>query len=486
MRSKVYFLVALLLPAASAAEPTQEAGQVKTEPYVFEAANKQKVNAELGRFVVRENRRNPQSRLIELAFVRFKSTSPNPGPPIIYLAGGPGGSGISAARGTRFPLFLAMREIGDVIALDQRGTGMSKPNLVCRQKLQLPFEKAHLREAVLEEYRNQSRACARFWREQGVDLLGYNTNESADDLEDLRKALGVPKVSLWAISYGTHLALTALRRHEKSFHRVILAGVEGPSHTIKLPSNIQQHLINLDRLVKADPQLSKEIPDFLGLMKTVLDRLDIEPAIVEVTDPATQQKVKLTISKSVVQLLTVRTFGDGEASLPRRYYLLSKSDFSGAAQFWWAMLTRQSDIGSAMAAMMDCHSGLSPQRRRQIATEAKSTLLGDVIDFPFPDVCDAWGNPDLDETFRAPVKSQVAALFISGTLDVRTPISNAEEVRRGFRTSTHLIIDGATHSDPLFLSSPKIKYVMLEFMKGQPVSTTQINLPPLRFLPLNR
>ena len=485
MKSMICLLAALLLPVAPT-RPTQKVGDVKIEPYVFESAKKQKVDAELGHLIVPENRRNPHSRLIELAFVRFKSTSPNPGPPIVYLAGGPGGSGIGTARGTRFSLFQAMREVGDVIALDQRGTGMSKPNLFCREKLSLPFEKAHLSEDLLEEYRKKSLDCARSWREQGVDLLGYNTNESADDIEDLRKALGVPKVSLWAISYGTHLALTALRRHEKSFHRVILAGVEGPSHTIKLPSNVQRHLITLDKLVKADPELSKEIPDFLGLINTVLDRLEKEPAIVEVTDPATQQKVKLTINKFVVQMMTIANLGDGQASLPRRYDLLAKGDLSGAVRFWLDMLTRQSGIGSAMAAMMDCSSGVSPQRRRQIAIEAKSSLLGDLIDFPFPDVCDAWGSPDLGESFREPVKSETPALFISGTLDVRTPISNAEEVRSGFRTSTHLIVDGATHSDPLFLSSPEIKKVMMEFMKGEPVSTTRITLPPLKFVPLSR
>jgi pimeloyl-ACP methyl ester carboxylesterase len=59
--------------------------------------------------------------LIELAFVRFKSTAKNPGPPIVYLAGGSGGSGIGAARGSRFPLFMALREIADVIAFDQSG-----------------------------------------------------------------------------------------------------------------------------------------------------------------------------------------------------------------------------------------------------------------------------------------------------------------------------------------------------------------------------
>jgi len=137
-----------------------------------------------------------------------------------------------------------------------------------------------------------------------------------------------------------------------------------------------------------------------------------------------------------------------------------------------------------MSFMMDCFSGISPERRRQIARESKETLLGDLIDFPLPDVCDAWGNPDLGAEFRNPVSSIVPTLFISGTFDVRTPVSNAEEVRKGFRSSEHLIIEGAMHSDPLFLSSPKIKDVMLQFMRGEPLSTTGIALPAIKFASL--
>ena len=133
---------------------------------------------------------------------------------------------------------------------------------------------------------------------------------------------------------------------------------------------------------------------------------------------------------------------------------------------------------------MDCYSGISSDRRKRIATEAETTLLADVMDLPIPDICDAWGSPDLGEAFRSPVRTDVPTLFISGTLDVRTPPSNAEEVRRGFSSSEHLIIEGAVHSDPLFLSSPKIKDVMLEFMRGEKVSTTRITLPPLRFQPV--
>src|SRR5215203_6026953 len=175
----------LFITASMSAQP--KSGTLKIKPYTFENGKKEKVDAEFGTLLVPENRSVPESNLIELAFVRFKSTAKNPGPPIVYLAGGPGGSGIGTATGSRFPLFMALREIADVIAYDQRGTGYSKPNLGCFESMQLPLDVAPSREAVIKELNENSRACASYWHDiQRVDLNAYNTNESADDLEDLR------------------------------------------------------------------------------------------------------------------------------------------------------------------------------------------------------------------------------------------------------------------------------------------------------------
>lgn len=139
-----------------------------------------------------------------------------------------------------------------------------------------------------------------------------------------------------------------------------------------------------------------------------------------------------------------------------------------------------------MSYAMDCASGATEGRNRQIAAEAPATLLGDTINFPFPGICTAWEVPDLGDGFRAPLVTEVPALFISGTLDGRTPVANAEEVRRGFRNSSHLVIEGAGHSDPLFLSSPDIAKAMLAFLQGKPIPKLRIELPPPRFLPPRR
>lgn len=493
MNRRAVLLVAAL--AASVVAPTssvaqdRKAGDLKIEPYMFVAGN-DSLPAELGRLVVPENRRNPNSRLIEVAFVRFKSTATNPGSPIVYLAGGPGGSGIGAARGTRFPLFMAMREIGDVIAFDQRATGMSRPSVDCSESLNYPLDKAGEPHELIRLYQERAQACTRAFKEQGVDIGGYNTNESADDLEDLRKALGAAKISLWGISYGTHLALAAIRRHESSIHRVILAGVEGPADTWKLPGNIQDNLEKINQLAKQDPNLSDKVPDLITLMRTVLDRLEKQPIVVEVSDPRTRQTASVTMGKFDLQRATASVVGNTEvAGLPALYYALANNNLSYALVKSVARNVareRVGPIGSAMPPAMDCASGADPERLQRIEREARGTLLGSTIDFPFPGVCSGLGDLDLGPAFRAPVQSKVPTLIISGTLDARTPIANGEEVRRGFSNSTHLIIDGAVHSDPLFLSSPRIKDVMLEFMRGEPISTTRVQARPMKFTPFLR
>ncbi|HLL74601.1 MAG TPA: alpha/beta hydrolase [Pyrinomonadaceae bacterium] len=484
VRRRCLLALALFASLAVTAAAQRRAGDLSLRPYVFENAKGEKTDAEFGTLLVPENRRDPRSNLIELAFVRFKSTSENPGPPVVYLAGGPGGSGIGAATGSRFPLFMAMREVGDVIAFDQRGTGRSKPNLSCYERWDFPLHVAPTRAELVRVARERSRSCAQYWRGiQRVDLAGYTTNESADDLDALRVALGAKQISLWGISYGTHLALATVRRHPRSVARLILAGTEGPDHTYKLPSNIERHLADLSAAVAADAEVGRDVPDLRALMRSVYERLEREPAVVEVTDPQTKQKVRVTVNKFMMQFLSASNIGTTtEEFYPLIYWRAARGDFAPTAEAWLRL--SRSDFGNAMSFVMDCASGATAARRERIAREAKEALLGELADQAFPDVCAEWNAPDLGDEFRSPVRSDVPALFISGTLDARTPVSNAEEYRAGFANSAHLVIEGAVHSDPLFLSSPRIKEVMLDFMLGRPVTSEKITPPPMKFRPV--
>jgi pimeloyl-ACP methyl ester carboxylesterase len=451
------------------------------EPHVFESADGQGVEAELGRLAVLENRSNPRGRLIELAFVRFRSTAAEPGPPVVYLAGGPGGSGIATARGPRFHLFMAMREAGDVIALDQRGVGLSKPCLECPQALDYPLDRPGDREAMLALYRERSRACARFWTDQGVELSAYNTNESADDIEALRQALGVETISLWSTSYGTHLALAVIRRHEGSVHRAILAGAEGPDHTLKLPSVVRRQFEAIAQVYKTDPKAGEVVPDLLGLIEALCARLEEQPATVEVTDSPTGQRVPVTVGSFDLQLFAASIPGRIHAiqRFPAAAEAMSRGDFTALAEF--ALEYRRAPLAPAMSWMMDCASGASDERRAQFEREEKKFPLGGLSDFPYPYVCDAWGSPNLGEAFRAPIQSTVPVLFISGALDGRTPTTNVEEIRGGFPNSAHVVIENTAHGDHLLLSSPETGELMVRFMKGERVPGSRISASPLQF-----
>ena len=66
-----------------------------------------------------------------LRYVRFASTSARPGPPLVFLAGGPGDAATRAFRGMPREMLDRLRAVADVIAFDQRGTGTSEPAAVC-------------------------------------------------------------------------------------------------------------------------------------------------------------------------------------------------------------------------------------------------------------------------------------------------------------------------------------------------------------------
>jgi len=67
----------------------------------------------------------------------------------------------------------------------------------------------------------------KFWKDEGVDVFGYTTLENVQDLDALRRHLGAEKITLWGISYGSHLALAALKTMDDRIEKVIIASAEG-------------------------------------------------------------------------------------------------------------------------------------------------------------------------------------------------------------------------------------------------------------------
>ena len=466
------------LAGRAAASPT-----LTIRPEKFRPSEGAPVDAEFGELSVPANHSRPDGPRITLAFVRFPATGRHPGAPIVYLAGGPGVSGIEAARGPRFPMFQALRELGDVVALDQRGTGKSRPKLSCSESYRIPFDRPLDRASGAAALAAGIRPCRERLEGEGVNLNDYNTPESAADLDDLRVALGAAKIRLLAISYGTHLALAMLRDHAASIDRVALAGIEPLDHTEKLPSDLQALLVEVARRVREDAAVRAALPDLEDAVRRIDERLEREPVRVALTDPRNARSAEVVLGKLDFQFALSEMIADegGIAAVPDFVARVARGDWTAlalAAAPW-----RIGHVPSLMSIAMDCASGADDAWRARIREEAPRTLLGDAINLPFPEVCPAVGVRDLGPAYRLPVKSDVPALLIAGTLDGRTPVSNAREVMKNLPNARLLVIDGAAHSDPLFLSNPAIVESIRGFFAGeeQPRERT-IPAEPLRFV----
>ena len=105
---------------------------MRLHPYLFQPQAEPAIAAEWGELSVPENREGDSGRRLTIPFVRFSSLSRNPRPPIVFLQGGPGWSVLSnLARLWTAPMFRPPLEIADFIFIEQRGFGLSRPNLEC-------------------------------------------------------------------------------------------------------------------------------------------------------------------------------------------------------------------------------------------------------------------------------------------------------------------------------------------------------------------
>ena len=198
-------------------------------------------------------------------------------------------------------------------------------------------------------------------------------------------------------------------------------------------------------MVEADPKLSKEVPDFIALMTSVRDQLARAPATVVVTDPETGEPADVTVGVFDLQLITANGLGSTAflRALPIRYDAMSKGDFSWLAEE--ALEYRTDRGGNIMGILVDCASGASAERSNRIGSEAAETLLGNAINGVQFDLCDNLGNPDLGAEFRSNLQTEIPVLLISGSLDPRTPVANAEEVLKGLANGQHLLLEGVSH-----------------------------------------
>lgn len=446
------------------------------QPITFETMDGLTTDAYSGFIPVPENRQNPASREIKVHYVRFPSNSDTATAPIIYLAGGPGGSGINTAKypNFRFPLFMALREFGDVIALDQRGTGLSNDTPQCNSKQRLNHESAQTELEVTQQYLAAAIECAGLWKQQGIDINGYTTEQSARDLNDLRVHLQAQKMALWGISYGSHLAFATMKLFPGQIDKVVIASAEGLNQTVKLPEQTDAYFARLQDAVNTQDKARNAYPDIIGMMKKVHQKLAQEPLTVQYKNKAGDAVI--LFQKQHMQMLAAGMIADPHryaTLLLHIYRTLDQGDVSVLQEVLKRGYFDNTQISfQAMPLAMDVASGITSERLRLVEQQAESSLLGLALNFPMPHLNRVLPDLDLGDEFRTNPTNAIPTLLLSGTLDGRTYPQSQYEATSGLAGLTKVTVVNAGHN--LFMSSPEVTEVIKTFLAGEEIRDSEI------------
>ena len=143
--------------------------------------------------------------------------------------GGPGGSAADAFEAQGAALFPGLNERFDIIAMDPRGVGQSRPSIDCEANQETeglyaqPFPRPFNLDigALVANDRGYIRRC--LTRNSGV-LPYVSTENVARDIDLIRQALGERQITYFGFSYGTVLGATYASLFPSGYRAMVLDG----------------------------------------------------------------------------------------------------------------------------------------------------------------------------------------------------------------------------------------------------------------------
>lgn len=437
---------------------------------------------ECGLLQVPENRENPDSRMIELHFVKMNSRwakdheesdgeyaedeEDNGLPagkrddPVIYLTGGPGAKVTYYVGRFKDHKLLDHR---DLYILEQRGIGYSGDFCQFYGGRNPAAQDAATFAEYLEIPGQLNRDCANNARAAGVDLTGYNTIENARDVKALRQALGFEKWNVWGISYGSILGQAYIKEDPDGILAVALDSI--------MPLNLRESevywrvikwyerdLQKLQEICQRQPACASRYPDIPGRIREAVQSVVDNPIEVEVKDIENFPSGK------------VRIFQDLVASLPF-IFLYEHDNYPGLPGmiYAWADAVERRDMAlfNALAAAASgggfggisqgmynaifCGDGdMEAQARAGKKDIEEYPILGAAIGSAESfergiALCNELGMPARPAEEYTDVQTDIPALLIEGEMDPITPPPNAKAILPGFKNGTYVEFPFAGH-----------------------------------------
>jgi pimeloyl-ACP methyl ester carboxylesterase len=375
---------------------------------------------------------------------------------VFALAGGPGQSASFSFEGDALGAIGPAFRRRDLIVFDQRGTGRSGA-LNCRE-----LQRSNLFDAGGEAGR-----CA---RQLGARRFHYTSRASVEDIEAIRRELGVARITLYGTSYGVKVALGYALTYPGNVERLVLDSVvetDGPdSFYLDALAALPRVLLSLCRSgcssFTADPvadlsrlvarvgagRLRGAVIDARGRRRAttltsgelwlILLAGDFDPAL----RAATPGAVRAALDGDPVPLLRLKRRSIAVDARPPPSVLLSTGLFAATTceeeTFPWARGTPP-----------------DPFERRRHAQAAAAALpagsfgpfdAGAILESDLLQLCDRWPAAPLAPGFGAGPLPDVPTLILEGEDDLRTPVENAQRVAALFPQSRLVVSPATGHS----------------------------------------
>lgn len=424
---------------------------------------------------------------IKLAVYRIPSTSATPEPdPVVYLEGGPGGSGapIVAEFATGSTAYL--RDRSDIIVIDQRGTGFSQPALFCPEVFMADAEDGDLVAA--------HQACHDRFVGDGVRFADYNSAYNAQDINAIRQALGYTEWNLYGLSYGTRLALTVMRDVPQGVRSVILDSVFPPeiNGLSETPYVSYWAIEQIASNCAADADCAANIGDIKALIEDGIARLDAAPlddltaafyvqALGELmTDPQLPTIVSIVAAGTDADIIALRE--EIEAADDNDEEDLSPNDAPPAL---YPFVAESDGMGYAVVCgeevpYLDQTAG--PNLAANFRESTQRVI--DAMEQPFDGgLCDVYGVPARGEIETQPVMSSIPTLVLAGTADVATPPAWSMLTDDTLANSQYAEFDGLTHG--LLGNNECLNQITLAFLNDPDATADQaciLDLPRVDYV----
>lgn len=418
------FLVVLIVLACfvqSVHAQKKQAYMPRIEPCDCPVKADSNYKSQCGYLIVPENRKKANGKAVKLPFVIAKSNNPNKRKdPVLFTAGGPGGSSLGWIRGVGNSGMLNDR---DCIAFEQRGTQYAIPNLWSTElsdAISESYRKNLSKDSmVLEGVKRYKKALIK----KGIDLTGYNTDETVSDIHDLLSVLKIDSVNLFGGSYSGGLMLAVLQRDSSRIRSLILDSPLPAFTPIDEdePANFNEALSILSDHCDKDSTNKELYGNLKGKFREYFNSIENKVFYFPYTEKGTTAKLNVEYTRSDLLNIVVNAFYDQPRikDIPYLITQLIQGNHEPHIKGVIDHLLNRNNGPSGMRISVYCadqaayHDEAIIQQLYGPYPYMKGYHINDV----YKEMCDCWQMPPISPQTKKPFYSTRPVLLADGEMD---------------------------------------------------------------------